>query len=345
MLKYFFLLISILYVGIASDSLACTRILSSDNGQAVIVGRTMDWQDHSMPVKLVVYPRNIKRDGMAANPLQWTSLKWTSKYASVTATVFDAMTLDGMNEKGLGAHLLWMDSTHYCKSSTEIPLLSLLLWAQYYLDNFANVKDAVEFTQGNHFQIETFYYPGAENDPEGEIKLHLVLEDASGDSAVIEYIKGIVNIHHNASYKVVTNEPKFDEQLKNILKYEGFSGSDLLPGSANSMDRFVKASYHVTHLPQKANDSQEAFTHLLSALNAVSVPYTSNSETDVTIWRIVADLTNKIYYFNLSNSLHFIWIDFAKLDVSKGAPIRELDVSNIDSLCGEVSQAFKIKAK
>ena len=42
---------------------ACSRVLWSDNGKAVVVGRNLDWYE-PMPVDLWVLPRGIKRDGM-----------------------------------------------------------------------------------------------------------------------------------------------------------------------------------------------------------------------------------------------------------------------------------------
>jgi len=57
---------------------ACSRVLSADNGQAVLVGRNMDWPE-DMGTALWVLPRGIKREGLpGAN-----SLSWTSKYGSI----------------------------------------------------------------------------------------------------------------------------------------------------------------------------------------------------------------------------------------------------------------------
>ncbi|WP_337052074.1 linear amide C-N hydrolase, partial [Serratia fonticola] len=48
--------------------------------------------------------------------------------------------------------------------------------------------------------------------------LHLSLSDASGDSAIFEYINGKLVIHHSRDYQVLTNSPTFEQQLA-ITKY------------------------------------------------------------------------------------------------------------------------------
>ena len=52
--------------------------------------------------------------------------------------------------------------------------------------------------------------------------VHLAIEDASGDSAIIEFVKGQPLIHHGKEYRVMTNDPPYDEQLA-ILKGMDFS--------------------------------------------------------------------------------------------------------------------------
>ncbi|WP_267906225.1 linear amide C-N hydrolase [Francisella orientalis] len=40
------------------------------------------------------------------------------------------------------------------------------------------------------------------------------IEDASGDSAMIEYVDGKLKIHRHT--KAMTNEPSYDEQVKKL---------------------------------------------------------------------------------------------------------------------------------
>lgn len=72
-----------------------------------------------------------------------------SKYGSVIASGYDIATTDGVNEKGLNANLLWLAESDYPNALAigEKPTLAISLWAQYMLDNFATVAEAVEFLE------------------------------------------------------------------------------------------------------------------------------------------------------------------------------------------------------
>ncbi len=47
--------------------------------------------------------------------------------------------------------------------------------------------------------------------------VHLAIEDASGDSAIIEYIEGKCVVHRSREFCIMTNVSKYDEQLE-LLK-------------------------------------------------------------------------------------------------------------------------------
>lgn len=55
------------------------------------------------------------------------SLKWTSKYGSVVTTGFDLASTDGINEKHLAAHLLYLVESDYGKRDEKIPGLAVHL--------------------------------------------------------------------------------------------------------------------------------------------------------------------------------------------------------------------------
>ena len=93
---------------------ACTRVLSNDKGP-VLVGRTMDWPESTEPV-LTVLPRGLRHDGGligAARVVKDNPLVWTSKYGSLVTTVYGLGAADGVNERGLGAHMLYLNAADY----------------------------------------------------------------------------------------------------------------------------------------------------------------------------------------------------------------------------------------
>ena len=117
-------------------------------------------------------------------------------------------TADGMNEKGLVANLLYLVESNYGSVDENKRKLSITLWAQYVLDNFADVNDAVEQLQNEPFQIIAPSLPNG-----SPAQLHLAISDSTGESAIFEYIDGKLIIHHGKQYQVMTNSPKFDNQL------------------------------------------------------------------------------------------------------------------------------------
>jgi penicillin V acylase-like amidase (Ntn superfamily) len=73
----------------ASPIDACTRVLWNQGGP-VLVGRTMDWPESTMPV-LTVLPRGLAHDGgkLGDHSLgDSNAKKWVSKYGSLITTVY-----------------------------------------------------------------------------------------------------------------------------------------------------------------------------------------------------------------------------------------------------------------
>ena len=116
-------LTSLTFVGfsIVKNADACSRVLWNNNGKAVVSARSMDWS-HTFDDMLFVYPRGQEMDGGVDG-----GAKWTSKYGSVGCSVigyakkygFDFVKdghTDGINEKGLAAHLLYLEETVYPKA-------------------------------------------------------------------------------------------------------------------------------------------------------------------------------------------------------------------------------------
>lgn len=316
----------------------CTRILKAGFNQAVMVGRTMDWGLVEMKTNLRVYPQGIHREGSKlVNPL-----KWTSKYGSIVATAYENITTDGMNDRGLAANLLWLDETNYGVRNEQLPGLSVLMWAQFYLDNFQTVNEAVRFTETTSFQMLAFRHPVFKK----WVRVHLSLEDASGDSAIIEYINGRPHIYHHRSYTVLTNSPTYDQQLKNLPEYRAMSDDHPLPGSTNSVDRFIRAAFYVHRLPESSPANDE-LAELRSVIHNVAEPYgVSSPERDdisPTIWSCIADLSHRIYYFNESKSLNTFWVELDRFNLRQGAPIMHLDSAEMNGLAGEVSEKFTVE--
>ena len=326
-------LILLLAILFAHPIYACTVVINSNDDRAVIVGRNMDWMTN-MPSHWLIYPAGILRDGKSPdNPI-----KWTSKYGSVVTTSYSIAT-DGINEKGLSAHLLWLDASDYGHRDTSQSGLSVILWAQYYLDNFQSVDEAIKFTRSIPFQIIPYFHSTSYR----WLKLHMAIEDASGDSAIIEYVNGTPHVYHDRTNTVMTNDPAYDQQLLNIKQYKVFGGDKPLPGTMSSRDRFVRAMYFNSILT-KSTSLQHEIHQELSVLQNVSQPYVMSTEQNPrgswTLWHTISDLTNKTYYYQSTLGLNLLLVDLMKFDLKPGAATMSLSLDEDPNLQGDVSSKF-----
>jgi penicillin V acylase-like amidase (Ntn superfamily) len=319
-------------------ALACSRILVNDNKLAVVVGRTMDWPESTEPV-LTVFPRGMMRDGGRLGPAQVVKdnpLRWTSKYGSIVTTIYGVGTADGVNERGLGAHMLFLKATDFGARDATKPGVHGGLWAQYLLDNAGSVTEALALLE--KVQIVMTEARGTKT------TVHLALEDASGDSAIIEYIDGKPVVHHGREFRIMTNDPTYEQQLA-LLRAQDFSkpsGDMPLPGNVNPRDRFQRAAYYSAMLPAPKTE-REAVAGVLAIARNVSVPFGAPyKEFGIynTEYRTVTDLTNRRYFFELTTSPNVIWVDLTKFDLRPGTPVRILNPDNIQ-LSGDVSAKFQ----
>lgn len=313
----------------------CTRALWAREGQPVLVGRNMDWTER-MDTRLRVMPRGIRQDGRTED----SPLSWTSKYGSLVATVWDSAVCDGINEKGFTARLLYLAESVFADRDSTKPGLSVSLWTQYCLDNFASVKDALAAL--DEFQLRPF--PIVHQAETVQSPVHLSIADATGDSAIIEILGGKAVVHHGKQYYIMTNSPTYDKQLMLAKEYEGLGGRKPLPGTIEPEDRFVRAAYYTKNLPEP-EDYSAAVAGLLSVMRNASAPFGYNDperpNVSPTIWRSISDLTNRVYYFEFTTMPNLVWVDLNKLDLSEGAGTAILDLRKRPEISGEVSKHFE----
>ncbi|MBB6308252.1 linear amide C-N hydrolase [Xanthobacter tagetidis] len=324
---------------------ACTRAVYLGSGGVNITGRTMDWAE-DMRTNLWAFPAGIARTGAAGG----STPKWTSKYGSLIASGYDVGTADGINDQGLVANLLYLAESEYPAADGK-PVLSMALWAQYVLDNFATVNEAVEALSKETFVVRTAVLPNGR-----AAQLHLAISDASGDSAIFEYLGGKLMIHHGRQYQVMTNSPSFDQQLALDAYWQQIGGDVFLPGTFRAADRFARASFFIKSLPTKAEPAivsavpdqsyeNQAVASVASVMRSVSVPlgFSMPGAPNLaqTIWRTVSDQKNKVYYFDSSTSPNSFWVPLADLDLKPGAPVKKLTLTGGKVYAGNAAALFE----
>jgi penicillin V acylase-like amidase (Ntn superfamily) len=326
------------FLGVAPAANACSRVTWLGPNGMVITGRSMDWP-YSFNSHLYAVPAGSTQDG-AGGP---NSLTWTRKYGAIeVAGTTDPKgpidgVFDGMNTSGLVANLLYLGESDFGPAPTDNrPRLSFAAWVDYVLTSYATVNEVVDaFTNPSIYIVPINFGPGAAAHP----TVHLSVSDATGDSAIIEYLDGKPVIHHGRQFQVMTNSPTYDQQLELNAKWNDVDKNTDLPGSIQSQDRFVRASYYLSKLPQ-TSDERQAVAGVFSVMRNVSVPWgvgdPEHPNLSPTYWRSVADSTNKIYYFESALSPNIVWVNLTKVNLGPGSGIRAVAVEGNYSLIGNI---------
>ena len=315
----------------------CTRVLWNTNDLAVLAGRSMDWPESTQPL-IVAFPPGLQREGfnppgIADDP---HPLRWRSRYASLVTTIYGIGTIDGLNAAGLAGHGLYLEATDFGPRDPAKPATQTALWLQYVLDRAATVQEALALI--DDIQPVKITVRGHDSN------IHFALEDQGGDSAIIEFSDGHPVVHHGRRYTLMTNDPTYEEQLV-LLAQQDFShpSCDMpLPGNVNAVDRFQRAAYYSALLPTP-NSQREAVASVMAIMRNVSVPFGAPyAEFGVynTEYRTVTDLTNRMYFFELTTSANVIWVQMDLLDLAEGAPTLAVDPYD-ETLVGDVTDRFE----
>ncbi len=321
---------------------ACTRVVYLGPEGRILTGRSMDWKD-PMISNLWVFPRGMMRDGAAGE----RSATWATRYGSLVLTGYDIATADGMNEAGLVVNLQWDVEATYAEDDGVTPRMSLSVFPQYLLDRFATVAEAVTDLRENPILIQGGEVPVGP--PGRAATVHVSMSDATGDSAIVEFVDGEMVIWHDRSYQVMTNEPTFERQLAIRAYWDGVNLREFMPGTVRATDRFVRASYYINTVEQ-TSDPRRAAAAVFSVIRQTSVPWgislSDQPNLSTTRWRVVADQHDLRYYVESVISPSIFWVDLANLDFSETAEVRKLalgvDMTRV--LSGETSASFQAAA-
>jgi penicillin V acylase-like amidase (Ntn superfamily) len=138
--------------------------------------------------------------------------------------------------------------------------------------------------------------------------------------------------------------------LEMYAYWQGIDGTQMLPGTNRSPDRFARASFYVNAVP-KHEDARLSLASVFSVIRNVSVPYgiTTPDQPNIssTRWRTVADHKHKQYFFESAVTPNTFWVDLKKLDLSqKTGKVKKLDLgpNQANVYAGEVSARFEESA-
>jgi penicillin V acylase-like amidase (Ntn superfamily) len=329
---------------IADGALACSRVTWCGKDGVVVTGRSMDWP-YDFNTHFYIIPRDEMNVGLKGG------YSWKSKYGAVVlAGALNAGgpingVFDGLNERGLGVNMLYLAETDFgTPSEASSRRISWAAWLQYVVSNFATVNEAITDLQKNPVSLVPVNFgPGGAAHP----SVHLSLTDAGGDSAILEYLEGKLVVHHSRDYQVMTNSPTYDKQLVLDTYWSRLDGAKMLPGSHQSEDRFVRASYYLKRLGGDITDERRQIAGVLSIMRNISVPWGAadplHPNIAPTYWRSVLDHTRKHYFFESALSPYIVMVDVAKLNLSPGSGVRRVALEGAEgfALIGDINGSFK----
>jgi choloylglycine hydrolase len=335
---------SVTYINTAS---ACSEITHSFDSLGTYSARSMDFCSQ-LPTTLVAYPRGTQQK---SNNTGNQALNWSAKYGYVTVnqpSINKDFAADGVNEKGLAIHLLYMGETKQPALTNDKPIMDSYQWVHYVLGNYSNVTEVLNNI--NNYQIHTFPIQFGKEDV--VLPIHFAIEDKSGNSAVIEFVNNKLSIHQQKN-SVMTNEPNYNAQLSNLTKAKQSTQYSIeqLPGGADSANRFVRMSYINENMPT-TNNSSNAVSYMFSAINSVTVPYFANyqqactrlndpaagaSDAWPTLWTTVTDLQQPTLYINNTMVGNRVSVKLSEVNLNKGQAIKEFDTAQTN-VNGDVSK-------
>ncbi len=169
-MKKYILLLTAILIPVVQVFPCTTFVLKTKNG--LFFGRNLDWVSDLGLV--IINQRNLTKESFVFPPEK--PISWTSKYGSVTFNQFGKeFPFGGINEKGLVIEI--MVSMAEYPEVDERPVVNELQWIQYQLDNCATVEEVI--------QTDALLRIGQTH----EI-LHYLICDSTGNTAVIEFIRG-----------------------------------------------------------------------------------------------------------------------------------------------------------
>ena len=324
----------------------CTNIkMKKAKDGTIVVGRSLEFPTN-MPTALAVLPANFAGVSQASGGVAGKS--WTATHGVVGMCAFGKPNwlLDGMNNAGVSAHLLYMPGG-YCTYSafagkgedvSEVDLIAFLLGT---CSSVAEVKAAVAGVNVWGFD------PGMGFPP----PIHCLVHAADGSIAIEFHPDGMRVVDNPTG--VATNAPFLEWHLTNLQNYVGISqenpeavtitdatfkplgqGTGLvgLPGAMTGPARFVRAAAMV-HLADQPADSAAAEMYTMHVMNAFDMVPGIVKESfgavgvvdEVTVWDTIANLTGGRYAYRTVTNPQWYVVDLAATDFTTPARTQELN--------------------
>ena len=195
---------------------ACTSLKFQAEDGTQIYARTMEWGASDLKSEMVLVPRATSFSSALRGGK--TGMAWKNQYGFVGINAAGLpYATDGMNEAGLTVGALFFPGfAGYQEPSadTQAQTVSNVDLVNYLLSNFKTVAEVREAMP----KIRVARNADIEKEFGTPLPLHHIVNDATGDSLVIEYTGGELKMFDN-KVGAMTNSPNYDWHLLNLRNY------------------------------------------------------------------------------------------------------------------------------
>jgi choloylglycine hydrolase len=156
----------------------------------------------------------------------WTEPRVTSKGERFDAVLIGVRAVkrelvsDGMNIAGLTVSVHTFVTSEYQRASSSDSTISYSEVAHFLLKRYATCAEVIE---GLTRQVRVIAPRGLDEDP--KMFVHWAVQDAEGQSLVVEYEGGELRLHNNTLVGVMTNDPGYEWHTTNTRAFAGLSSA------------------------------------------------------------------------------------------------------------------------
>jgi choloylglycine hydrolase len=318
----------------------CTTFRIRTTSGDVVIGRTMEFA-LDLGWRLLVIPRGTEMTCTAPDG-PGHSFSAEHGFVGVGALGRPSAT-DGINDAGLYAALLYLPGYADYQPADGVPAGELVApdqVASLVLGGAGSVREAIDVVS------DVTVWNRVEDLLGSVLPIHLVLFDAGGDAAVVEWVGGERHVHENP-VGICTNAPPFDWHITNLRNYVNLSATNVspldldglsikglgegtgllgLPGDWTPPSRFVRATT-IAHATLPADGADAGMLAALHIVNAFDIPkgvVRSPEGGDFTAWSSVIDLAGGRYALRAYNDPTPRILSLDELDLSAGAPTQSV---------------------
>ncbi|MCO7189029.1 MULTISPECIES: linear amide C-N hydrolase [unclassified Pseudoalteromonas] len=358
----------------------CTNFKIKTTFDDIIVGRSQEFSQllgRSLMFRKAghQYVQNLfDPDGKDCLPSEWAKahcqFTWEGDYGFVAMQSLDfdqvekaydihiadsvktPIATDGINTEGLYVGCLLQNAADYPAVTDPAKGLAVTNLIDYILSTCQTCEDVKERLAPDNPEGGC-----QQNKPQAHVQVtdstrhklfhqHFPVHDRFGNSIVVEFINGQVQIHENNQYGVLTNDPDFQWHITNLNNYANVTpvsshhsepgnlkdieiksqgnGFSLLPGGPLPTHRFIRAAMMVNYA-KPVSSTDEAINLAAHILNTVDIPVgvireipeekTLKPELDYTQYITLSDLSNQKFYVRLYDSPQVYSVDLSELDL------------------------------